>query len=187
MIAPLDQGTKDWLQAAAWVAAAAGFLFTAWKFWTELRETRIQKERDLRWRQAEAGKSLNDEMQDNELAWAAMQMLDSDGRDYEISDEVQLSITSADVRVALNPERSDQDTRSNYIRDCFDCFFYYMAAFDHHISNTLIRAEDVAYPMEYYVPLMNKVRDEIELYLDHYKLWRTRKFLERYKSWTRTR
>ena len=60
------------LQAAAWIAAAGGLIVTILKFLSELREGRRQRERDLRWRQAEAGKSLNDEMQEDQRAWAAM-------------------------------------------------------------------------------------------------------------------
>jgi hypothetical protein len=38
--------------------------------------------------------------------------------------------------------------------------------------------------MEYYVPLLARHRGDVSDYLDRYDLWRTRTFLERYKSWS---
>src|SRR5262245_18644605 len=52
----------DVLQNMAWLAAGAGAIIATIKLWSELRQGREQSARDLRWKQAEAGKSLNDEM-----------------------------------------------------------------------------------------------------------------------------
>ena len=58
-----------------------------------------------------------------------------------------------------------------------------MAMLEHYISSTLIREDDVAYPMEYYVPLLTDFKPQVADYLKCYGLWRTRKFLERYEAW----
>jgi hypothetical protein len=183
MIAPMDQGLRDWLQAGAWLAAAIGLIVTVVKFWSELRLGRLQRESELRWRQAEAGKSLNDEMQTDEQAWAAMQMLDSERRQFELPNGERVTITQPDIAVALDPASNSHDEKSIYIRDCFDTLFYFMAMLEHYISSTLIRKDDVAYPMEYYVPLMAKLRPQIVAYLNRYNLWRVCVFLERYEAW----
>jgi hypothetical protein len=180
---PMGQGLKDWLQAAAWVATAVGLVVTAIKFWSELRAGRLQRDRDLRWRQAEAGKSLNDEMQMDDRAWPAMQMLDSESRAFTLPNDTLVTITRADIVTALDPASKANDEKSVYIRDCFDALFYFMAMLEHYISNTLIRAEDVAYPIEYYVPFMVPFRVQITAYLNKYGLSRTRVFLERYAAW----
>jgi hypothetical protein len=183
VVPAMSQGLKDWLQAAAWVATAVGLVIAAAKFWLEVRAGRLQRARELRWRQAEAGKSLNDEMQTDDRAWPAMQMLDSEGREFTLPNNDKVTITQADIAIALDPANKKEDDKSVYIRDCFDTLFYFMAMLEHYISNTLICAEDVAYPIEYYVPLMIPLRVEITAYLKRYGLRRTSIFLQRYPVW----
>src|SRR5262245_14231962 len=182
-MSPMDQGLKDWLQATAWIATAIGLIVTAVRFWSEFREGRLQRQRDLRWRQAEVGKGLNDEMQTDDRAWPAMQMLDSEEREFKLPNESKVTITTAEISTALDPNSKSSDETSIYIQDCFDTLFYFLAMLEHYISNTLICYEDVAYPIEYYVPLMAQFKPQIANYLKEYKLSRTQKFLERYQSW----
>jgi hypothetical protein len=177
------QGTKDWLQALAWLATAVGAIVAAFKFRSELRLGRLQRERDLRWRQAEVGKSLNDEMQTDTRAWPALQMLDSERRDYLIADGHTTSVSREDVRRALDPTRYVQSEKDDFIRDCFDTLFYFMALMHHYIDTSLISEEDVAYPLEYYVPLLAKMHREVSAYLSEYNLWRTHAYLQRYDAW----
>jgi hypothetical protein len=186
MIAPLDQSLKDWLQAGA-CYAAIGLFVTVIKFWSEFRESRLQRERDLRWRKAQAGKSLNDEMQEDEYAWAAMQMLDSEHREFKLPSGETATITKAAIATALDPAICSNDEKDTYSRYCFDTLFYFLAMMEHYISSTLILEEDVAYPIEYYVPLIATFRPQIAAYLERYGLWRTRLFLERYKAWRDTK
>ena len=94
----LDATTKDWLQAVSWMAAAVGVILTVIKFWSELRLARDQRDQELRWRQAHAGKELNDEMLDDSLAWPALQMLDYSGREFELPSKQRTLITHSDVR-----------------------------------------------------------------------------------------
>ena len=183
MITPMEQGLKDWLQAGAWIATAVGLVVTVVKFWSEFREGRLQRQRDLRWRQAEAGKNLNDEMQTDHRAWAALQMLDSARRKFKLPNEETMTITQGDISKALDSANVSTDEKSIYIRDCFDCLFYFMAMLEHYISNTLILQDDVAYPIEYYVPLIAKFKPQIAAYLKKYKLGRTSIFLNRYQAW----
>lgn len=169
-------------QVAAWLAAAATFFVTALKILKELRDGRKQRELELRWKQAEAGKSLNDEMQTDERAWPAMQMLDSDRREFVLSGDQKVVINQADIAAALDPETASSP-KTDFIRDCFDTFFYFLAMFEHHISNGLVRQEDVAYPIEYYLPLLARHRNVVDKYLANFNLARTRKYLERFQAW----
>ena len=179
----MDQITKDWLQAAGWLAGAAGLILAAVKFWSELRAARAQRERELRWRQAEAGKSLNDEMQTDDRAWPAMQMLDSPSRTYELREGHWVTITRDDVVAAFALHAQTDSEKVVFIRDCFDTLFYFFAMFDHYISSSLIVPADVAYPVEYYVPLMAEMHSQITSYFQRYNLHRARRFLERYPAW----
>ena len=170
-------------QVLAWLAAAATFLITALRILAELRQSREQRAMELRWKQAEAGKSLNDEMQTDERAWPAMQMLDSAEREFNVSESRTIRVSHGDISVALNPA-TPSDPKINFIRDCFDTLFYFFAMFDHYIRSGLIREDDVAYPLEYYVPLLAQHRAAVECYLAHYKLKRVLDYLLRHPAWS---
>jgi hypothetical protein len=179
----MNQMVKDLLQAAAWIATFGGVVVALVKFLAEIRDTRQQRERDLRWRQAQAGKALNDEMQTDAKAWAALQMLDSPSREYSPKEGKILTVATDDISAALDPAAHVPGETDEFIRDSFDTLFYFMAMFEHYISSGLIRPDDVAYPMEYYVPLLARHYRAVSAYLDKYDLWRARKFLERYPAW----
>jgi hypothetical protein len=112
------------------MAAAIGVIVTVIKFWSKLRLAREQRDRELRWRQAQAGKELNDDMPDDPLTWPALQMLDYSGREFELPSKKRTMITHGDVRHSLNPQKTVTEERHIHIRDCFDSLFYYMAMFD---------------------------------------------------------
>jgi len=180
----IGQNLKDWLQAISWIAASIGVVVAFLKFMTEIRAGRIQRENDLRWKQASAGKELNDEMLKHPEAIAAMQMLDYTSRAYDIPGHRPVSITHDDLRFALDPNNEVKKPHHIYIRDCFDRLFYYMTMLDHYILQTLVRPDDVSYPLEYYIPRLANFKREIELYLNHFKLSRTQKYLSRYPTWS---
>ena len=179
----LSPNIKDWLQAAAWAAAGIGAILTAIKLWSELRQGREQRARDLRWKQAEAGKSLNDEMLMDSEAWSAMQMLDYDGLEFELPSHNRVPIHHADVKFALNPDNDVTDDKHVYIRECFDSLFYYMAMFEHYAKTTLIVPEDVEFPLDYYTRLLAGYRDDVDAYVRRYDLKRTELFLAAHPAW----
>jgi hypothetical protein len=183
MIPAMDPNAKEWLQALAWAATAGGVIVAVWKLRSDAHATREQRDRDLRWRQAEAGKKLNDEMMTDVRSRAAMQMLDYSGRTFKLPSNTSSTITHSDLATALNSMTAISNEKDIYIRDCFDSFFYYLATLEHYISSTLIRYEDVAFPIEYYVPLLGKFKSDAESYLLKYELVRARAFLSRFPAW----
>jgi hypothetical protein len=182
-IPPVDEHLKDWLQVAAWAAAAIGALVAAAKFWFELRAGREQRERELRWKQAEKGKELNDELLTDPSAWPALQMLDYEGKKFPLPSKCEIAITYSDLRRALDPSSPADTELDVYIRECFDGLFYFMTLLQHYIRSTLILAEDVAYPLDYYIPLLAKLRPEVKDYLRHFNLSEAEAFLQRYPAW----
>jgi hypothetical protein len=173
----------DWLQASAWVATAIAAGVTALKFWSELRLGREQRERDLRWKQAEAAKTLNDEMLDDAESKLALEMLDYTGRSFQFPSGRSSVVTHEDLRQAFDPANPATVDKLADIRYCFDGLYYYFATLQHHIKSTLILPEDVAFPLDYYVPLIAEYRPELEAYLTRYRLHQAKAFLERYDSW----
>ena len=189
MIPVMDPNMKDWLQAVAWGATAGGVIVAIWKLRSDVRASRLQRDRDLRWRQAEAGKKLNDEMMADTQSWSAMQMLDFSGRTFLLPSQtdpnktVSFAITHDDLTTVLNSSANITAQKDVFIRDCFDKLFYYLATLDHYISSTLILYKDVAFPIEYYVPLLANFKPAVGSYLDKYKLVRAQAFLSRFPAW----
>jgi hypothetical protein len=159
---PVNEHLKDWLQVAAWAAAAIGALVAAAKFWFELRAGREQRELELRWKQAEKGKELNDELLTDPTAWLALQMLDYEGKKFSLPSKREIAITYADLRRALDPSLLADTEVDAYIRECFDSLFYFMTFLQHYIRCTLILAEDVAFPLDYYIPLLAKLQPQVK-------------------------
>lgn len=200
IILAVDPNTKEWLQGLAWFATACGVVVAAgsfiaaagsvivaiWKLLSDAHASREQRERDLRWRQAEAGKKLNDAMMADAESWAAMRMLDFSGRKFQLpstASSTTVTVTHSDLSTVLNSSTTVTDDKGVYIRDCFDRLFYYLATLEHYISSKLIRYEDVAFPIEYYVPLLANFKSEAESYLVKYQLVRAQAFLSRFQAW----
>src|SRR5215831_7775009 len=103
---PIDPELMKWLQAIAPVATVVAVGVAALKFWSELRLGREQRERDLRWKQAEAAKTLNDKMLDNAESQLALDMLDYAGRSFLFPSGRGWVVTHEDLRQALDPANS---------------------------------------------------------------------------------
>ena len=78
----------------------------------------------------------------------------------------------------------DQKEKDQYIVDCFDGLFYYMSTLEHYINSSLVIYEDVAFPLDYYMPLLAEFASVIDPYLDKYEQGQARRFLDRYPAWT---
>jgi hypothetical protein len=169
---------KDLLQAGAWLASVLLAILTVVKFWSETKLSREQRERDLRWRQAQAAKELNDEMLTDPEAWAALQMIDSEGaRSFKLPSEKFAQIGQGDIVAAL-ANTNDVDEKPAYIRDCFDSLFYYMAMLQHYQQSTLIQSADVEFPIHYYLSRLRDLEPPVREYIDRFKLDRTKQFLQ---------
>lgn len=171
---------KAWIQVIAWLATGVGAAVALIKFAADNKAGRLQRERDLRWKQAEAGKKLNDEMLTDSEACAAMSMLDYSGRTFTLPSGAKTTITTAMVADALDPETPVESETQIFIRDAFDSLFYYMAMLEHYTARGLILAEDVAHPSEYYIPLLAQYGRQVFGYLAKYRLNQTVAFLERF-------
>jgi hypothetical protein len=178
-IPAISESARDWIPVLSWLAGALGVFVAAAKFRSEVQSNREQRERDLRWRQADAGKKLNDEMLDDREAYAALQMIDSGSRQFELPSKHTVVVTTEDWLQALDPKAIREDEKSVFIRDCFDSAFYYMATLEHYVQSGLVRVDDVAYPLRYYIPLMKKHRQAIDAYLETFGLLEARRLLER--------
>lgn len=173
------------------VASVIVAVFVAWfgidKFKTEFEASRHQRNEDLRWRKAQAGKTLNDEMMADEKADAAMTMLDWSGRKFTIDKDTEANITREEMLVALRvshrPPQNGFSVIEGFIRDAFDSLFYRVGRFEHSITSKLVEFEDIEYPMAYYVKKLSENRPVFETYLKTYEFIHALAFLERFEAW----
>ena len=179
----LTQTALEWIQAASWVAAVATALFGIIKIVIELRQAREQRAQELRWRKAQAAKTLNDQMLADHAALAAMIMLDWDGREFEIKPGVKAAISTEEMLHSLRTVNTTFSDTEAFVRDSFDLLLYYLGMFEHYISRRLVDYEDLVHPIEYYVGLMAANRPVFEKYFERYGFTRAAAFLGRFGSW----
>ncbi|UVT15117.1 MAG: hypothetical protein H8K04_15000 [Nitrospira sp.] len=175
------------LQGGSWIAAIVGGALGFLKFTNELEQSRIQREEDLRWRKAQAGKSLNDEMLEDKKANSALIMLDWSGREFTLDDGSKDNIKREDMLVALRvrhtPPQKGFSTKEQFIRDAFDNLFYHLGRLEHSITSKLIEFEDIRYPIAYYVKELSENRPVFEAYLRAYEFIHGLAFLQRFEAW----
>lgn len=185
MLAPLDPSTKDWIQAISWMVTSAGVAFAGINYVVGARHNQAQRAQQLaqnavthRWKQAEAGKKLLDEMLADEHASAALRMLDWNDDEYEVQPGRKERIAEAEYLRALRVVELTFDAKETYIRNCFDALFYYLALMAHYIRADLVRLEDVSFPMDYYIAAMDRNREVFDRFLAYYGLARSAAFLD---------
>ncbi len=175
-----------WIQSLSWLGVFLTAIVAAFKFFSEQRHNREQRARELkqselelRWKQASSGKALLDELLTDVNAQAAMRMLDWDDLEYEVTRGKLETISEADYLKALRTTNLNFSDKEKYIRNCFDSLFYFMAMFEHYTRSQLVALEDVAFPLDYYIRIMNRNRAVFENFLEHYHLQRSHEFIKR--------
>lgn len=145
------------LQSISILVATVGGLVAAGKAIYEMQLNRQQRAKELRWRQANVGKELIDEFHENTLASAAMRMLDWNGREFEVTKDALVPISTADVLGGLRTEGLNfLDDKDAFIRDSFDSFFFHVHRVEQSIRNELTTLEDVRFPLDYYGEKMSE-------------------------------
>jgi hypothetical protein len=153
----MNQEIKDWVDVLAKIFGIGGGLLAAFKGIDEFRQNRILRERDLRWKQANAAKSLMDELFDDPKAKQATVMLDYEEREYEFNDKKQKIVRKDVIRALTGIDEGNLTAKDIFIRDCFDNLLYYTDLFEQSIKNTLFEQKDIEYPMHYFADIVNKV------------------------------
>jgi len=181
-----EDGAK-WAQIAAWIAAVIVGFFSVTKIVYELRQTRRQREEELKWKKAAAAKELIDELFDSRKAKDAMKMLDWDGSSFEIANGVTEKISFDEMIRALRTEDTNFSKKEEFIRDSFDGLFYHLGMLQHYVARELVEFEDVSHPIDYYVKLMAPNQQVYGAFLKTYGFHRTEKFMDRFEDWSRAR
>jgi hypothetical protein len=172
---------KDWAQIIALPAA----VLAAIKAIYELRESRLLRAEELRWKRANAAKELVDDIHNHEFEKNAVHMLDwSDGQaQYEIAPGRKEMISYRDVLAALAKNSAQSsDAKDAYIRDCFDWFFYRVDRIQHYIHRGLIDFEDVRAIFKIYANEISKNWETYDKFLAFHEYDLAREFFLRCKD-----
>ena len=161
----------EWVQLLSLLIGIIGGLIAASRAIIELRENRIQRMRELRWRQAKVGKEALDELFTHPSSEKAVFMLDwaSGKREYELEKGQRVTISYPEILSAIQKDASsDLSPKEVFIRDCFDYLFYFLDRIEHYIAIGLITLDDVAIPLKPYVRQILAHREFNEAFFKRY-------------------
>lgn len=161
---------KDSVEIFAWVIGIAGALIAAFIGINQLEENRQQRVEDLRWRQASTANELLDKMYSDNAKNATL-MLDSGsrGREFKITDSYKERVTMNDVNISLDINKTKLSKKDQYIRDCFDDFFYAVDQIKRALDMKVIKIEDVSSSLMYQAERMRDSKEIFEKYMKTYK------------------
>jgi len=160
---------KDIGQFIFWGASIVGIGFAVWKGLGEFRRSREQREQELRWKKADAARSLIHDLFNNPRSQNAAWMLDYDGRTFDIG-ERKIKVTREILRNALRTDNLESlNDVEFFIRDCFDDFFFLVDLMNHAWTSKLIDLDDVKFHFDYYViDCMKREATVLDAYMERY-------------------
>ncbi len=172
-----------WIETVAKIVGIFGILIAAALAIWQARENLKQRKRELRWKQAEMGKKIMDEIYNDEQSRYAAYMIEPRKRRYKTRENLTEVITQPMVLAALEAEILGNEPGHIFIQDCFDDLFYYYDRIEQFLRSELVTFEDVERPTNYYVNLM---ANDKRVYLTYIKLIGypdVLRFLDRFESW----
>jgi hypothetical protein len=192
------------IQAITGFIAALGALVVAWvafRQWGQAiqqrRDETQQREQDLRWRQAEQGRKVLDDLflSEQHGGLDALMMADLpegvpeefEDRRYNPAAKKPISVCHNQVIDALrkavqNPNALDRTEA--FIIECFDDLFYYLERIGLFLKSGFITLEDVGSPLRYYAEKMirGKTWEVYKNYLETIRAYRALHFLQLVES-----
>lgn len=179
---------KEIIQIVSEIVLIVGGLLTAYKLITEMKQARIQKHMDLRWKQANAAREMLKEMLASPLVNDATIMLDWSGREFAVTPTQKATITFEEVQNALRTDNLIFTAKEVYIRDCADAFLFHVELIEQAIRNELIEFKDIKFPMEYYIAALRKndLYNAYNHFIKEYDYKNAERFLSRFHAKLKT-
>jgi hypothetical protein len=174
------EGIKEWSKFIGLVAAVASLVTGAYQLWLG----RKQRATELLWKQINTAKELLSDIHTHDLAKGAVHMLDwcHGSGEYEICPGQRVTISYDQVLAALKKSGESSPSKADeYIRDCFDWFFYRVDRIQHYINRELIDFQDVESVFRPYAKLIAHEHDTFYAFLDFHEYSLAKEFLENYK------
>lgn len=175
---------KDKIEITTHIVAIVGALIAAYKIIAEIKQSRIQRHQDLRWKQSNSARELLKDMLASQLVNDATIMMDWTGREFSISSNTKKTITFEEVAEALRTDNLDFSEKEVYIRDCADAFLFHVELIEQAIRNELIEFRDIKFPMTYYINAMkkNNLYSAYSEFIKEYGYKNSERFLRRFGS-----
>jgi len=132
---------------------------TVWRALAEYKQNRIQREKDLRWKQAEAAKKIIDEWLEEPLAFNVCKMIEYENRYFTNEEGKKFHVNTELIKLALSIEQDDNhlnQVNNRYVRDAFDSFLYYCELMNQGLQSQLYLIEDLKFPLNYYLLKMKE-------------------------------
>ena len=179
---------KETIPIVSQIVLIVGGLITAYKLITEMKLARLQRQMDLRWKQANAAREMLREMLTSPLANDATIMLDWTGREFSITPNQKATITFEETQKALRTDNLQFTSKEVYIRDCADAFLFHVELIEQAIRNELIEFKDIKFPMEYYIAAMRKndLYNAYTQFIKEYDYKNAERFLSRFHAKLKT-
>jgi hypothetical protein len=171
------------LTAAVWVALAAATVALIQAFFS-IR----QKQRELRWKQAELARELIDNLFEWPASRNALAIVDEGESDYELKGYGRHHVTpSVDIPKALAVSGGrivSTDPKDRFIQKCFDVLFFNISRIEHSIDIGVVDRSDVLVPARYYVLQLVPYKNVLEAYIATTGFSSAEKFLRYFTEWT---
>ena len=179
---------KETIQIVSEIVLIVGGLFATYKIITEMKQARIQRHMDLRWKQANAAREMLSQMLASPLVNDATIMLDWTGREFAIAPNQKATITFEEIQNSLRTDHLVFTAKEVYIRDCADAFLFHVELIEQAIRNELIEFRDIKFPMEYYIAAMrkNNVYNAYNQFIKEYDYKNAERFLARFHAKLKT-
>ena len=176
------------IEITAQIVAIVGGLIAAYKITTEIKQSRLERHRDLRWKQANSAHGFLKDMLASQMVTDATIMLDWSGRSFNITPDQKATITFQDVQVGLRTDNLVFSEKEVYIRDCADAFLFHVELIEQAIRNDLIEFRDIKFPMTYYVNALrkNNLYNAYLAFIKEYEYKNAEKFLNRFSAKLKT-
>jgi hypothetical protein len=144
----------------------------------------VQREQELRWKQAELAREMLDAIFDYPPSNDAWRMVDDEEDGYKDSQGRPHRINLDLVRKALpKPWGDEHGGPGVYVRWCFDALFYYLEQIERALQLGILRFEDVDAAASYYIALMAKDKNLFEKYAEVIRLKGAAGFMNRFPEW----
>lgn len=183
-----NMNTNQLIETITHLVAIIGGLLAAYKLIVEMKQSRIQRRMDLRWKQANAAREMLNQMLASPLVQDATIMLDWSGREFTIAPNQKATITFEEVQNGLRTDNLIFSAKEVYIRDCADAFLFHVELIEQAIRNELIEFKDVKFPMEYYIATLRKndLYNAYTQFIKEYDYKNAERFLSRFHAKLKT-
>jgi hypothetical protein len=166
-------------QIVSWSVAGLAGAITAWKAIVEMRRSREQAVRELRWRKAKEAKTVVEEITKHSGVSNALRMIDWDGRIYVFPEGHREPVTHEEMILALRLT-GNYTHKEAYIRDCFDDFFDSVSRVEAMLDSGLIEFGDIRQFFAYYAARMRAHGEVFDNFISAYGFEAAAKFLKRF-------